>query len=199
MTNPTAIFARTDVYLIDQILKGRYAPSDRILDAGCGQGRNIHWFYENGYDIWAVDLRQEAVQFVKELYPKIADRCHEASLTDLPFEDEMFDHVICNAVLHFAESHDQFQAMFSELVRVLKPGGSLFIRMTTDVGVTHTAQEIGAGVFYLKDDSHRYLITRQQIDLLCEQFNVQLIGPFKTTVVEDWRSMATIMLGKLER
>jgi len=34
----------TDIYLLDQILKDRYETGDKILDAGCGKGRNLKWF-----------------------------------------------------------------------------------------------------------------------------------------------------------
>lgn len=40
-----------DIYLLDQIMKGRYDKEDIILDAGCGEGRNLRWFVEMDHDI----------------------------------------------------------------------------------------------------------------------------------------------------
>ncbi|MFT3743892.1 MAG: hypothetical protein QM785_06305 [Pyrinomonadaceae bacterium] len=42
-------FGGIDIYLFDQIQKGRFSPGMKILDAGCGGGRNIHWLLRNGY------------------------------------------------------------------------------------------------------------------------------------------------------
>ncbi len=86
--------------------------------------------------------------------------------------------------------------MFSELIRVLKKKGTLFIRMTTDVGVTSTICNHKNGVYDLKDGSKRFLITRKMLSFLLKEHNLELIEPFKTTVVEDLRSMATIVLRK---
>lgn len=40
-----------DIYILEQFLKDRYQPGAKILDAGCGNGRNLKWFYKSGYEI----------------------------------------------------------------------------------------------------------------------------------------------------
>ncbi|RYD73106.1 MAG: class I SAM-dependent methyltransferase, partial [Sphingobacteriales bacterium] len=45
----------TDIYLIDQILKNRFHPEMKILDAGCGDGRNLNYFLYNNYNVYGVD------------------------------------------------------------------------------------------------------------------------------------------------
>ena len=59
-------FGQIDIYLFDQLLKGRIAPGMRILDAGCGGGRNIVYFLREGYEVFAVDADREAVEFLSE-------------------------------------------------------------------------------------------------------------------------------------
>lgn len=186
----------TDIYLIDQILKSRYNANDVILDAGCGRGRNIKWFYNQGYKVYAIDKDEDSLHELISTYPELT-MAVKGELDYLPFKDEIFNHVICSAVLHFAESEAQFKQQFSELVRVLKPEGTFFIRMTTDVGVEQTITHQNNGVYYLKDDSYRFLITRELLNYVVKEHNLQLIEPFKTTVVEDLRSMATIVLQKM--
>lgn len=191
------LLGNTDVYLIDQILKDRYLASDTILDAGCGQGRNLRWFYHQKCRLYAIDQSAEAIAHVSEMYPDMADRCLIAPLSKLPISTNFFDHIICNAVLHFARDHAHFDEMMAELVRVVKPGGTLFIRMTTDEGIQHTARAIEGGRYQLKDDTERYLITRSKVADLCKSHKLDLLGPFKTTLVEDWRSMATMLFCKM--
>lgn len=186
----------TDIYLIDQIFKGRYQNDDSVLFAGCGTGRNMAWFYNQNFNISAVDKNDETLAVVKETYPNISSIV-KGNLNGLHYKNENFNHIICSAVLHFAESEKEFDVWFKELIRVLKPEGSLFIRMTTNIGVQQTIKEIGKGIYYLKDETNRFLITRKKLEKLLLQFNLELIEPFKTTVVEDLRSMATIVLKKV--
>ena len=119
-----------------------------------------------------------------------------ADLTNLPFEDNSMDHVINSAVLHFAESTEQFLKMFSELVRVLRSDGSLFIRMTSDVSIENSVIPIGNGVFQLPDETTRFLLTRELLQKLLSTFPIKLIEPFKTTNVSDIRAMSTLVLVK---
>ena len=44
-------FGQIDIYLFDQILKGRVLPGMRILDAGCGTGRNVVHLLREGYEV----------------------------------------------------------------------------------------------------------------------------------------------------
>lgn len=121
-------FGAIDVYLFDQLLKGRIERHHRILDAGCGGGRNLIYFLREGYDWRAVDADERMVETVRVLARSLApalgpDRVFCAPVEDLPFEDGAFDVVIANAVLHFAADDAQFEAMVRELLRVLTPGG----------------------------------------------------------------------------
>lgn len=187
----------TDIYLLDQIMKGRYLPGEAILDAGAGAGRNLRWFVEQGYPVTALDRDPAAVQRLREQYPRLPiGYILEDELEDLPFTDEAFHHVICSAVLHFAESEAHFEAMFAELVRVLRPGGSLFIRTATDRGLAVPPEPLGQGRYRLRDGSDRFLMTLVSLDRLMHRHRLHFLEPFKTVLVEDLRSMAVLVLGK---
>src|SRR5947208_612576 len=89
-----------DIYLIDQIMKGRYSAGDKILDAGCGGGRNLHWFLQQEMMIYGVDQNETVIDGLRErVGGAAAGRFQSAPLERLPFEDDQFDHVICSAVL----------------------------------------------------------------------------------------------------
>lgn len=191
------LLGNTDIYLIDQIMKGRYTPPQRLLDAGAGAGRNLHWFARQGFDVYGSDRNPEAVQALKQNYPDIAaDRFRVAPVEDLPYEDDFFHHIICSAVLHFADDETHFEHMFGELVRVLKPGGSLFIRVATDVGLADKMIPLGNGRFTMPDGSDRFLLTRSMLGNLLHQHRLNLLEPFKSVLVDDLRSMGVLVLGK---
>lgn len=185
-----------DIYLLDQILKERYHPTDKILDAGCGNGRNLHWFYYNNYNLYAVDKEIESIDYVKSVYPKWSKKMEVCALEQLKFKNDYFDHIICSAVLHFASDMTQFEAMFSELIRVLKPLGTLFIRMTSNIGIENKITPINDGVYLLGDESYRFLLTRKVLSNLMKKHSLSFLEPLKSTNVHDLRSMSTLVLQK---
>ncbi|WP_299895692.1 bifunctional 2-polyprenyl-6-hydroxyphenol methylase/3-demethylubiquinol 3-O-methyltransferase UbiG [uncultured Aquimarina sp.] len=185
-----------DIYLLDQILKERYHKTDKILDAGCGSGRNLHWFYNNEYNLYAVDKEIESIDYIRSVYPKWSKKMDVCALEQLKFKNDYFDHIICSAVLHFAHDLTQFEAMFSELIRVLKPFGTLFIRMTSDIGIEDKITPINDGVYLLGDESYRFLLTREILSNLMKKHSLSFLEPLKSTNVHDLRSMTTLVLQK---
>lgn len=187
----------TDLYLTDQILKGRYTPGQTVLDAGVGSGRNLPWFLENGCRVTAVDANPDWELDLRLSYPDHAFDFVHADLAELPFGPAEFDHVICNAVLHFAASDAHFEAMWYKLVHVLKPGGTLFIRTCGAMGIESGLVPLGEGRYRLPDGSDRYLITRHHMSILRSNPNLRVLEPVKWVNVDDQRVMMTWMLGKL--
>jgi len=192
-----ALVGDTDIYLLDQIMKGRYQQTDKILDAGCGTGRNLHWFLKENIAVYGVDLNPGAINELKAAHPTLSsDRFQSCSVEHLPFENNSFDHVISSAVLHFANNISQFQNMLTEMVRVLKPGGSLFIRMTSDIGIEDKVKPIGDGVHIIPDHSKRFLLTRTLLAEMLYKYPLSFIEPFKMVNVDDIRCMSTLVLQK---
>jgi tellurite methyltransferase len=185
----------TDIYLIDQIMKGRYQPEDTILDAGCGYGRNLHWFLQNDYTVYGVDQDETAIDDLRrKLTPPHSERFQAAQLDDLPFNHKNFEHIICSAVLHFAKDTAHFHRMVAEMLRVLKPKGSLFIRMTSDIGIEDRVRPLGDGVYQIPDGSTRFLLTRPLLTETMQKNKLTFLEPFKTVNVNDLRCMSTLVL-----
>lgn len=181
-----------DVYLIDQLMKNRVDSDSHILDAGCGSGRNIHYLIKNGYSVTGIDANSEMIEFLRAQYAQSNSHFIHTTLENFDILNR-FDFIICNAVLHFATGHKHFEEMFHSLVEHLRPNGTLFIRMTSDIGLS-LDENSQNGVFNLPDGSVRYLITRSKIDELILNYSLALLEPVKTVKVEELRSMTTLVL-----
>jgi tellurite methyltransferase len=188
------VIGYTDIYLVDQIMKGRYKANDIILDAGCGYGRNLHWFLRNDVVIYGVDQDVNAVHDLQRRHPAAAERFRQSAVEKMPFENGQFDHVISSAVLHFANDTAHFGRMIAEMVRVLKPSGSLFIRMTSDIGIEDKVQPVGNGVYDIPDGSRRFLLTRTLLADVMRKNGLSFLQPLKTVNVNDIRCMSTLVL-----
>jgi tellurite methyltransferase len=201
-TNLQQLYGNIDIYLFDQLLKGTYNNCRKILDAGCGSGRNLVYFLRNGYDVYGIDPDANAVDAVKELAKNISSAYPLANfkigvVEDLPFDDECFDLVISSAVLHFAKNKDHFDAMLHSMWRVLKPGGYFFARLASDIGIEKLVHALGNGRYLLPDGSERFLVNEALLLGYTNQLNGQLHEPIKTTNVQNLRCMTTWCMRKV--
>lgn len=194
-------FGNIDLYLLDQILKNKISKEAKVLDAGCGEGRNLIYFLNNGFDLRGVDQNPDAIKMLQFVvgssYPYCPkDHFEVGELSHLAYQNNEFDYIICSAVLHFAKSTAHFWLMFKELDRVLTKGGTLFIRMTSDIGLEGHSKSDG-DLFYLPDGSYRFLITEPMIQTVLQEFNYSKLEPVKTVSVENKRCMTTLVIKKI--
>jgi len=193
----TEQFGEIDIYLFDQLLRGRIPPGTRILDAGCGAGRNLTYFLQNGYDVFGADSDPRAIMAVRRLAPDVpASNFRHESIEGMTFPDAFADMVISSAVLHFAADDAHFQAMLRGSWRVLKPGGLLFCRLASSIGIETQIKNIAGRHYLLPDGSERYLVDAKLLIELTDQLHAQLADPIKTTVVQNQRAMTTWVLRK---
>lgn len=197
-------FGQIDIYLFDQILKGRFDGCKRLLDAGCGNGRNLVFFLRQGIDVYGVDLDKHAIEELRNraacLAPQLPSSNFEmASLEELPFDDCFFDAVISSAVLHFANDRNHFLRMLKELWRVLKIGGFLFTRLASTIGMEKRIRPLmpeSSRRFALPDGSERFLVDEQLLIDAANHLNGVHLDPIKTTNVQNQRCMTTWCLRK---
>jgi SAM-dependent methyltransferase len=193
-------FGQIDIYLFDQLLRGRIVPGARVLDAGCGSGRNLVYLLREGYDVSATDQDPGAVARVREMAAALAPHLPATqfrieAVESCSFPAASFDIVLSSAVLHFARDDAQFDAMVSAMWRVLKPGGLLFCRLASSIGL-QGARSLGHNRFLLPDGSARYLVDRDRLIARTRELGGTLLDPIKTTIVQDQRSMTTWVVGK---
>ena len=192
----TEQFGQIDIYLFDQLLKGRITPDMTVLDAGCGNGRNLVYLLRQGCTVFGVDASAPAVDETRDLARRLvprtpADRFRVERLEALSFEDGTFDAVICSAVLHFAEGQTHFERMLDELWRVLASGGLLFARLAASIGLEDRVVPIGSGRYRLPDGTDRYLVDEATLLGATERLEGRLADPIKTTNVQGQRCMTT--------
>jgi len=194
-------FGNIDIYLFDQLLKGRISSGMRILDAGCGSGRNLVYFLREGYEVYAVDRDAQAVDSVRALAGMLAPALPESNfrieaIEQMSFDDASADVVVCSAVLHFARDDAHFESMLHGSWRVLKPGGLFFCRVGSTIGMESRVERIQGRRHKSPDGSKRYLVDEALLLSTTEQLGAELAEPLKTTVVQNQRSMTTWVLRK---
>lgn len=195
------LFGEIDIYVFDQLLRGRITPAMRILDAGCGGGRNSRYLMRCGAEVFGVDSDPSEVERIRALARRHApglppENFVTGRLDRLPFPDGHFEAVICCAVLHFAESERQFEAMLQELWRVLAPGGVLFTRLASTIGIEERVRREGGRRFHLPDGSDRFLVDEEYLLEMTARLGGTLLDPLKTTNVQNRRCMTTWVLSK---
>jgi SAM-dependent methyltransferase len=193
-------FGEIDIYLFDQLLRGRFDRRRRVLDAGCGHGRNLPYFLRHGFDVRAVDSDAVAIDAVRHLAASLnpalpPEQIHCGPLHSLPWDDESIDAVICSAVLHFAKDDRDFTAMLEEMWRVLAPGGLFFARLATSIGLENCLSS-PTGRVRLPDGSDRYVVDERTLLAWTERLGGTLADPLKTTNVQQKRSMTTWVIEK---
>jgi tellurite methyltransferase len=201
MTTLQEQFGQIDIYLFDQLLRGRILPGMRILDTGCGGGRNLVYFLQEGYDLYAVDQDAQAVESVRALARALAPAVPESnfraeSMEQMSFDDAFADLVINSAVLHFARDAAHFDSMLDGAWRVLKPGGLFFCRLASSIGMEKQVEHIQGRRYKLPDGSQRYLVDEALLASHRARLGAELADPLKTTVVQNQRAMTTWVLWK---
>lgn len=190
-----------DIYLFDQILKGRFAPGCRILDAGCGGGRNLVFFLQAGYPVYGVDRQPGLVESARRLAARLAPELPRENfqvepVEKLSFDDASFDAVLASALLHFARDTRHFKSMVTELWRVLAPGGFFFARLASTIGIEDRVEPIRDRRFHLPDGTDRFLVDEAMLTDYASALGAELAEPLKTTNVQNLRAMTTWCLSK---
>jgi SAM-dependent methyltransferase len=196
-----SLFGEIDIYLFDQLLKGRFDGARTLLDAGCGSGRNLVYFLQNGFDVFGTDRDPDAVARVRRLAARLAphappDRFHHAAVEAMPFGDATMDAVLSSAVLHFADDEAHFAAMLGEMWRVLRPGGLFFARLASSIGMEDRVQPLQGRRHRLPDGSERFLVDAPFLANHATRLGALPLDPLKTTIVQDLRAMTTWCLRK---
>jgi len=174
----------------------------RILDAGCGYGRNIVYFLREGYEVYGSDSDPAAVDSIRSLAGKLAPKpvpeanFRAEAVENMSFEDDCADVVISNTVLHFARDDEHFESMLGGSWRVLKPGGLFFCRLGSTIGMESKVERVQGRRYRSPDGSERYLVDAALLEAAAARIGGEMTEPLKTTIVQNLRAMTTWVLRK---
>jgi SAM-dependent methyltransferase len=201
MTDLSFLLGEIDIYLFDQLLRGRIAPGMSVLDAGCGHGRNLVFLLKEGYAVSGLDPDPAAIRSVRALARRLAPALSESSFREEAVEASSFaegsqDIVLSSAVLHFARDEEHFLAMLRGTWRLVKRGGLLFCRLASSIGMESRMTPLGGRRFALPDGTERFLVDEPYLVGLTSRLGGTMLDPLKTTVVQDQRCMTTWVVGK---
>jgi len=147
--------------------------ASRGLDAGCGAGaRDVFLYWQDGYDIWGFDSVHENISLAKDLHPEIADILWVGDLSKpIPYPDNYFDFVTCNAVIQHIPSDLVKGMVIPELTRVLKSGG-----------IPQLIFKVGDGIIEVYDKDY-------EVDRSFQLYNandiVELLSALGMNVIEE--------------
>ena len=198
-------FGEIDIYLFDQLLKGTIRPGMKVLDAGCGAGRNLVYLMRNGYQVFGIDESEVAIKNVRELAAKLAPQVSPQnfevqSVHNISFPrgdtEEMFDVIISSAVLHFARDEGHWQAMVNEMWRVLQKDGIFFARLASTIGIEAQVEPVGGRRYRLPDGREWFLVDAEMLKQVTAALAGEFMEPIKTTVVDQKRAMTTWVIRK---
>jgi len=193
------LLGKTDMYLIDLLQKGYFDKPLHVLDAGCGKGRNIWMLAEFGHAISACDTNESDLSILQEEVKKrkidlSAINVRVGEIGKLPYRDQDFDFVICNAVLHFAKDKDHFLEMMRDLTRVVRKGGIIFTRFVSSHTLNNRGQEFNK-TMQLPDGTNRFVVDENWLKSeVINGLGLELSEEFKTINIDNKRTMTTLIL-----
>ncbi len=125
----------------------------KILDVGCGNGRYVKLFGQ--METHCLDNSEELLKIVSSRYPNVHTICSD--VTQLPYPDGTFDHVISIAVIHHLSSESRRIKMLEEIIRVLKVGGTGIITAWATSTPTDKFTPINENSDYLIPWAHQFV------------------------------------------
>ncbi len=194
-------FDDIDIYLFDQLLKGRFDNRRRVLDAGCGDGRNLHYLLQAGFECFGIDEDAGAIDRLRRHAARLAPALPAGhfvagNIDRLPWEDGSMHAVICSAVLHFSDDEAHFGRMMTDMWRVLAPDGLFFARLVSNIGLERVLGEKAGRRMRLPDGTDRFVVDEAMLLDWTDRLGARLVDPIKTTNVQRQRCMTTWCLAK---
>ncbi|MDO8642154.1 MAG: class I SAM-dependent methyltransferase [Candidatus Woesearchaeota archaeon] len=144
-----------------------YLPGNRIIDLGCGAGRDVRHFVERGFSVTGVDLSEELLNYAKRLCSKAS--FVNADIRHLSFSNTSFDGVwCCGGIVHMGKTEGV--KTLQEAHRILVSGGVFFLSFKEGTGEIYQESKTIPGikkryVLYAEDEM-KQLLTNTGFTLL---------------------------------
>ncbi len=180
-------------YLVNFFSSQKNREFKKVLDIGCGGGRNTEMLVRFGFDTSACDLHKSMVDFTKKRIAafdkKAAQKIIFASMLSLSYDDNFFDYVVSNGVFHNANCLDELKSAIKEASRVLKNRGVLILNI-------FSSKVIDSSLVPLSKEKFTYvtpqglplvLISRYYLTKILDENNLHSICP----ITENKKNVST--------
>jgi SAM-dependent methyltransferase len=148
--------------------RNHFPSNGKLLDIGCGSGRDAAYFFSKGYDVIAIDASTTMIKHAIQKHPELRNRIKSSQF---PFPNinifkEKFDIIICVAVMMHIQDHNLFECIY-QLRKLLKPNGLVLISISNHRKNLDDDQ---------RDNKGRLFIERQpeEYQLMFERFGFTL-------------------------
>lgn len=151
----------------------------RILELGCGQGRDTIFFASNGFDVHAIDASKVAIENInqKKGQKNISlDLRHFKARQALPYDNSYFDAVYSHMFYNMRFTDDELRSLFKESNRVLKNNGLLYFSVRSDKDVLYNkGKKIDNNIYEINGFQIRFFTKRQIQSFLENYFEIKNI------------------------
>lgn len=163
----------------------------RLLELGCGQGRDSVFFASNGLDVYAVDSSKVAIENINQ---KIRGKNISLHLSyfevrqTLPFDSSHFDAVYSHMFYNMRFTDVELSFLFKESSRVLKNNGLLYFSVRSDNDVLYNkGKKIGNNIYEINGFQIRFFSKPQISSFLSDYFEIK-------NITEDYEGAANLYL-----
>ena len=146
----------------------------KILDLGCGSGRDAAFLLREEYDVYGIDGSAQMIDEARRLHPELENRLiHQVLPSTLPFDDDYFDAVVSIALLmHF--DVQAIEKMCREIRRVLDPHGVFWLSIRLNNNPHENEHELErrdeSNRFFLDLSTDRWKKLIEQFGFYCKKF-----------------------------
>ncbi len=173
---------------------------NKILEIGCGQGRDAIFFAGEGFEVWAVDYSQQAIL-------QLAEKAEEEGATmtlgvhdvrrQFPFPDASFDAVYSHMLFTMELTEEEVSFALDECLRILKPGGLNIYSVRND-NDPHYGKflEVGEDMWQNPMGFVVHFFTEEKVRRLAEGYQVERIVEFEDTSPPFVKKLYEVVLRK---
>ncbi|MBU0458809.1 class I SAM-dependent methyltransferase [Patescibacteria group bacterium] len=143
-------------------------PNCRLLDIGCGDGRDSIFFAEKGIDVTAIDFAEEAIEQINADHSSINARVMD--ITEMKFPDDSFDVVYAHLTLHYFDD-ETTEKIIKNIYRMLKKDGYFFIKCkSVKDSLYGKGEKVGEDMY--KSDHVRHFFSEEYMKEKLKNFEI---------------------------